>query len=119
MVRVRALLLLAALLIGFSPAAALAHDGVLHGSATEYSTGSQFASAGSFQPICPPGPGHVCACGNLSLCDGSGKPAALSGCSVSVLPPDLGSARLLLSEVQAQPSPRFTPSAPRAPPLSA
>src|SRR6185503_6464857 len=112
MPRMRALFVLAALLIALSPASALAHGGVPHGQG-ESGAAAAFSDY-SLLPVCPPGPAHACGCGNLSLCDGSGKPAALSGCSVSVLPPDLGSARLLLSEVQAQPSPRFTPSAPRA-----
>jgi hypothetical protein len=112
----RALFVLAALLIALSPASALAHEGVPHGQGV---TAASASFDQSLLPVCPPGPAHLCGCGNLSLCDGSGKPAAVSGCSVCVLSPDLGSAMLLLSEVQAQPSPRFTPSAPRAPPLFA
>jgi len=111
---VRALLfLLAALLIGLSPSAALAHDGVLH------AEGENSAAAGSFSqswsPLCPPGPGHVCGCGNLSLCEGSAKPAVIRRCTVFFLAPRLGVA-VLLAETPAQPAPQFPPSLPRAPP---
>jgi len=110
--RVRALLfLVAGLLIGLSPTAVLAHDGA-HGEGSS-------AVAGSFDhswsPVCPPGSGHVCGCGNLSLCEGSAKPAVIRRCTVFFLAPRLGVA-VLLAETPAQPAPQFPPSLPRAPP---
>jgi hypothetical protein len=111
--RVRALLfLLAALLIGLSPAAALAHDGVAHGDGEQAAAGS---SGQSWSPLCPPGSGHVCGCGNLSLCEGSAKPVVLVRCTVFFLPPRVA-APAPLPEAAARIAPRFPPALPRAPP---
>jgi hypothetical protein len=109
----RAVFLLAAALIFLSPAAALAHGGVPH---VEGKTGAAVGSFDqSWSPICPPGSGHVCGCGNLSLCNGSGKPA-LSGCSsVSFLAADVAE-EMVVPETPGRSSPQFPRSLPRAPP---
>jgi hypothetical protein len=113
MVRVRALLLfVAALLIGLSPATALAHDGIAHGDAEKAAAGS---SSQAWSPVCPPGSGHVCGCGNLSLCEGGAKPVVVGRCTVSFLPPRASNVVAVL-HASAWPSVRFSPSLPRAPP---
>jgi len=113
MARVRALLLLVAvLLVGLSPGA-LAHDGVSHESETRGVT-RWFEQ--SWSPVCPPGSGHVCACGNLSLSDAGAKPVLVVRCTVSFLPPRVAEA-VAGAEAGTKPSPQFPPSLPRAPPL--
>jgi hypothetical protein len=113
MVRVRALLVLFAALFVGSPGTVLAHDGVSHSDA-ERSAAGQIAEL-LLSPLCPPGPGHVCGCGNLLLCEGSAKPALLVRWSVSLLPPRLNDVPELHAAT-AWPSPRFPPSLSRAPP---
>jgi hypothetical protein len=117
---VRALLLvLAALLVGFSPAAALAHNGEDHHNAaqTQGRIGSAVTERHDWSPVCPPGSGHVCACDNLSLSDAGAKPAAVVPCTLSFLPPRVVEA-LASFAAQSKPSPQFPPSLARAPPLS-
>jgi hypothetical protein len=109
----RAFFVLAALLIALSPASALAHGGVPH-------LQSKAAAADSFDqswsPTCPPGSGHVCGCGNLSLCDGSGKPAPAVRCVVSLVSPSVAEV-VALPGARARPAPQFAPNLPRAPPF--
>jgi len=116
---VRALLALAALLVVLSPGVALAHGGADHGARApqlQESGSGLFAERHAWSPACPPGPGHVCGCGNLSLCDGSGKTAAATvRCTVSFLPP-ASSGAVPLHEAPAQSAPQFAPNSPRAPP---
>jgi|SRR6185369_860029 hypothetical protein len=119
MVRVRGLLfLLAALLVGFSPAGALAHDGEHHtaGNASG-AAGSAIVERHAWSPVCPPGSGHVCSCDNLSLSDGGAKPGPVVRCTVSFLPPRVDEA-VPNAEAATQPSPQFPSSRPRAPPLA-
>ncbi|HEX2199932.1 MAG TPA: hypothetical protein VHG88_15105 [Burkholderiales bacterium] len=68
-------------------------------------------------PLCPPGSGHVCACGDLSLCDARTKAI------VSAVP---GPMPLLAPAFRApesasfappHPAPWHSPASPRAPPL--
>ncbi|HEX6266684.1 MAG TPA: hypothetical protein VFZ81_07280, partial [Burkholderiales bacterium] len=68
-------------------------------------------------PLCPPGTGHACGCGNLSACDGRSKaiavaaPAAQPAARPAFLPlqlPRPGAPRSRL---------RHAPASPRAPPL--
>jgi hypothetical protein len=114
MADVRALLvLLAGLLIGLSPAAALAHDGVPH--AQDESSAASGSLDRFLSPGCPPGPGHLCGCGNLSLCEGSAKPALPIRGSVSLVAPRASDV-VAVHEATAWPSPQFPPSLPRAPP---
>ena len=112
--RVRALLvLLAGLLIGLSPAAALAHGGAGH---EQGEVGFDSRSVEhSWSPACPPGSGHVCGCGNLSLCHGSGEFAVLPSSAAALL---FASDTAPAPELRAAPriAPRFSPSVPRAPP---
>src|SRR5262245_9201615 len=114
MARVRGLLVLfATLLFGLAPAAVRAHDGVPH-------AGNAGGAASSFleqswSPACPPGSGHLCGCGNLSLCEGSAKPAIAVRCAISFLPSRTSDA-LPVHSASARFSPRFPPSLPRAPP---
>jgi hypothetical protein len=113
--RVRALLFLfVALLVGLSPATALAHDGVSHHSQAEDSAASSFLNS-YLSPVCPPGSGHVCGCGNLSLCESSAKATVAVRCSVSIVPPRVRDV-VALQSAPAWPSPRFPPSLSRAPP---
>ena len=114
----RALFVLAAVLIALSPASAFAHNGIDHetpaqGLRAEGSVAA--AERHAWSPVCPPGSGHVCGCGNLSLSDGSGKPAVLARCSVSFVLP-LAAAAALPQAAPAQPAPQFAPNSPRAPP---
>jgi len=114
MARVRALLLLvAALLVGFSPGA-LAHNGVSHDQSE--TRGIPSSSDQSWSPVCPPGSGHVCSCDNLSLSDAGAKPVLVVRCTVSFLPPRLAEA-VASAEAGTKPSPQFPPSLARAPPL--
>jgi hypothetical protein len=114
MARVRALLLLvAALLVGFSPAA-FAHDGISHGEGEKGAITQSIDQ--SWSPVCPPGSGHVCACGNLSLSDAGAKPVLVVRCTVSFLPPRVAEA-VAGAEAGTKPSPQFPPSLARAPPL--
>jgi hypothetical protein len=119
MARVRALLLLfAALLVGYAPAGALAHNGENHQGAADLhgGTGSAIAERHAWTPACPPGSGHVCTCDNLSLSDGAAKPVAVIRCTVSFLPPRAAEA-VESAEAGTKPCPQFPPSLPRAPPL--
>jgi hypothetical protein len=116
----RALFLLAAILITLSPAAALAHGPAGHGQAPEQLQGGEARFAAplerhAWSPVCPPGSGHVCACDNLSLCDGSGQPTVLASCGVYFVPPGVVEAAML-PDALAPPSPQFPPHLPRAPP---
>jgi hypothetical protein len=114
MARVRALLLLvAALLVGFSPGA-FAHNGISHGETETSAISSSFDQ--SWSPVCPPGSGHVCACGNLSLSDAGAKPVLVVRCTVSFLPPRVAEA-VAGAEAGTKPSPQFPPGLARAPPL--
>lgn len=112
------LFLVAALLVGFSPAGALAHDGENHQLAGDAhgGTGSVSAERHAWTPVCPPGSGHVCACDNLSLSDAGAKPAAVVRCTLSFLPPRVVEA-VASAAAQTKPSPQFPPSLARAPPL--
>jgi len=100
------------LLVGLSPAAVLAHDGA-------HSEGESAAASGSLDrslsPICPPGSGHVCGCGNLSLCEGGTKPVVASRCTVSFISPTL-SGVLPAQIAPVRCSTQFPSSLPRAPP---
>jgi hypothetical protein len=114
MARVRGLLVLfAALLFGLAPAAVRAHDGVPH-SENASGAASSFLEQ-SWSPACPPGSGHVCGCGNLSLCEGGAKPIVVSRCTVFFLPPCL-SGVAPVHDAPARASTQFSPSLPRAPP---
>jgi len=116
---VRALLLgLAVLLVGFSPAAALAHNGEdhRHAAKTDGRIGSAIAERHAWSSVCPPGSGHVCACDNLSLSDGGAKPALVVRCTLSFLPPRVAEG-VASAAAQTKPSPQFPPSLARAPPL--
>jgi hypothetical protein len=117
---VRALLLfLAALLVGFPPADALAHDGEHHGAGkAQGAAGSAVIERQAWSPVCPPGSGHVCSCDNLSLTDAGAKPGLVVRCTVSFLPPALAE-RAASAETGTKPSPQFSPNLPRAPPASA
>src|ERR1044071_8660316 len=116
MARVRGLLyLFAALLVGFSPADALAHNGEHHQGAANAQRGSSSpvaeAERHAWSPVCPPGPGHVCACDNLSLSDAGAKPGLVVRCTVSFVPPRLA-ALAAGAETATTPSPQFPPSLP-------
>jgi hypothetical protein len=116
----RALFVLAAILIALSPAAALAHGAAGHGAAPEQLQGDDARLSAAIErhawsPVCPPGSGHVCACGNLSLCDASAQPALAVPCGVCFLPPGILEASML-PDALAPPSPQFPPNLPRAPP---
>jgi hypothetical protein len=114
MARVRSLLLLAAaLLVGFSPGA-FAHNGISHSEGEASAISSSVDQ--SWSPACPPGSGHVCGCGNLSLSDAGAKPALVVRCTVSFLPPRVAEA-VARTEAGTKPSPQFPPSLARAPPL--
>jgi len=120
MPRVRALLLfLAVLLVGYSPADALAHNGENHkGAANAHpGDGSVVADRHAWSPVCPPGSGHVCSCDNLSLSDGGAKPGPVVRCTVSFLPPRVAET-VSSAEAATKPSPQFPSSLPRAPPLA-
>src|SRR5262249_42464416 len=116
----RALLLfLATLLAGLSPAAGLAHDGEHHPAASAHGgANSVIAERHSWSPVCPPGSGHLCTCGNLSLCDGATKPAALPRRITSIPHRIQVAAPVSQPSASFQPSPQFPPSLPRAPPLA-
>jgi hypothetical protein len=116
---VRALLLfLAALLVGFPPADALAHDGEHHGAGkAQGAAGSAVIERQAWSPVCPPGSGHVCSCDNLSLSDGGVKPGPVVRCTVSFLPPRVAEA-VSSAAGATKPSPQFPSSLPRAPPLA-
>lgn len=119
MARVRALLLLfAALLVGYAPAGALAHNGENHQGAADAhgGAGSAIAERHAWSPVCPPGSGHVCSCDNLSLSDAGAKPVLVVRCTVSFLPPRVAEA-VAGAEAGTNPSPWFPPSLARAPPL--
>jgi hypothetical protein len=111
------LLLLAALLVGFSPGAAFAHNGEHHQAANSLESGSDsIAERHEWSPVCPPGSGHVCSCDNLSLSDAGAKPGLVIRCTVSFLPPRLA---VVVAGVEpgTKPSPQFPPGLPRAPPV--
>jgi len=110
----RALFVLAAVLFALLPAPALAHGGVPHLQSEKAAAADSFDQAWS--PTCPPGSGHVCGCGNLSLCDGGGKPALAVRCVVSLLPSSVVEA-VALPKARARPAPQFGPNLPRAPPF--
>jgi hypothetical protein len=118
MARVRMLLLVvAALLVGFVPGAALAHDGENHKASSPHGgAGSSIIERHDWSPVCPPGSGHVCSCDNLSLSDAGAKPVPVVRCTVSFLPPRVAEA-VASAEAETKPSPQFSPSLPRAPPL--
>jgi hypothetical protein len=107
------LVLFATLLVGLSPATVLAHDGGSH-SEPDNSAASGFFDR-ALSPICPPGSGHICGCGNLSLCEGSPKPTLTVRCSVWIVPPRACDV-VALEPTPTWPSPRFPPSLSRAPP---
>ncbi|HJY79325.1 MAG TPA: hypothetical protein VKE95_21955 [Burkholderiales bacterium] len=111
------LLLLAALLVGFSPGAAFAHNGEHHGASNRLEGGNaSTAERHNWSPVCPPGSDHVCACGNLSLLDGSAKPPTLPRRAASTHHPVSIAAPASQPVAASQPSPQFRPSLPRAPP---
>jgi hypothetical protein len=116
---VRALLLLAALLAGFLPGAAFAHNGEHHKGAADAQGGavSIVADRDAWSPVCPPGSGHVCGCDNLSLSDAGAKAGLVIRCAAFFLPSRLAE---LVASVDAgtKPSPQFSPNLPRAPPLA-
>jgi len=118
MARVRALLFLfAALLVGLSPGAALAHDGENHKASSPHGeAGSSIIERHDWSPVCPPGSGHVCSCDNLSLSDAGAKPVLVVRCTVAFLPPRVAEA-VAGAEAGTKPSPRFPPGLARAPPL--
>src|SRR5262245_52683716 len=113
---VRALLLLfAALLVGFSPSAAFAHNGEHHKASGPHEGRSiSTAERHYWSPVCPPGSGHVCGCDNLSLCDGTtAKPWVLPRRIASIHHPIQVAAPVSQPEATSQPSPQFPPSLPR------
>ena len=77
-----AVLLVFVLLGALAPQAALAHGGAPHHEAPPAPLAEEHASSPELQvwsPRCPESPVHVCGCGNLALCEGSGKPVLRSG----------------------------------------
>ena len=79
--RIAALVLLSGLLLALAPQArahgAHAHEStVLPAPASVMAIGGASANLptiGEWSPACPPGPGHLCTCGNLGLCDSGAK----------------------------------------------
>src|SRR5438046_2379912 len=73
------LLFLAGVLAALAPRQANAHNGAHHQSATagahaQSSPVSVLPAAEARSTECPDGPGHVCSCGNLSLCSNGSNP---------------------------------------------
>ena len=122
MPRVRALFILAAFLIGLLPATALAHRGVDHGAVASdvrsHEAPALFALAepDAWTPACPPGSGHVCGCGNLSLCDGGAKDPVLPAAIAFVHFASIAAANPVGASQSPASSPQFPPNLPRAPP---
>jgi hypothetical protein len=112
------LLLLAALLVGYAPADALAHGGENHKASNPHAgASSSIIERHDWSPVCPPGSGHVCACDNLSLSDAGAKLALVIRCALSFLPPRRDEA-VAGAEAPTKPSPQFPPGLARAPPLA-
>jgi hypothetical protein len=116
----RPLIGLALVLLALFPSAVFAHGGAGHGDEPKALGGDEVRSGSpverqDWSPVCPPGSGHACGCGNLSLCDGGAKPALVFGSGVSLLPPRIGGVAPP-SVAPACAAPRFPQSLPRAPP---
>jgi len=109
---------LAALLIVLSPGAALAHGGG-HEAVAPQGSGEARASvdADAWSPVCPPGSGHGCACGDSSLCDDCPSPAALSRVITGFLSCPAGSPVGGTDAAAPRRSLRFASGRPRAPPF--
>jgi hypothetical protein len=107
------------LLIVLAPGMALAHGGGSHeDEAPLVSGGAGRASveADAWPPVCPPGSGHGCRCGDSSLCDDCPSPAALHQ-GVAGFFPYRDFSPVPGAETSAHRSPRFAAGRPRGPPL--
>jgi hypothetical protein len=108
-------LLLAAWLLALAPQAALAHGG--HEQADTPLAAAQSLTS-QVSPLCPPGTGHACGCGNLSVCDAPGKPAVSSAPAFHAWP---GAPAWITTTPRPAPRahrPSLSPASPRAPPVS-
>ena len=111
--------LFAVLLTVLSPAAVLAHGG---GSSEDEAplvsggAGQASVEADAWSPVCPPGSGHGCRCGDSSLCDDCPSPAALHQ-GIAGFFPCRGLSPAPGDETSARRSPRFAAGRPRGPPL--
>lgn len=96
--------------------AALAHGSHEHKAAPAKAQAA-ITVTGEVSPLCPPGgTGHVCGCGNLSVCEARAKvvvASAIAGYRAVIVSPDR-----VAPQQWAQPFPRpqFRPASPRAPP---
>jgi hypothetical protein len=118
---VRAAILAFLLLCGaLAPQAGWAHGGHGHEAAKPPAAKPAPAAlpvAGKVSPLCPPGGnGHVCGCGNLSVCDGRTKSIA-----IAAFGPRRAAVRPVgriasLQRATAAARHRFSPASPRAPP---
>ena len=110
---------LAALLIALAPGAVLAHGGGSHeDGAPQVSGGEAQVSGGAsaWSPVCPPGSGHGCTCGDSFLCDDCPSPATLHQ-GIAGFFPCRGFSPVPGAETPARRSPRFISAQPRAPPV--
>jgi hypothetical protein len=99
---------------------ALAHGSHEHKAApakAQAKAQAAIVATGEVSPLCPPGgTGHVCGCGNLSVCDARSKVAAAS-VFAGYRPVIVSSDRVALHHrAQPFPRPQFSPASPRAPP---
>jgi hypothetical protein len=97
--------------------AAFAHGSHQHKAAPAKAQPAAIGVTGEVSPLCPPGgSGHVCGCGNLSVCEARAKAVvapAIAGYRALIVSPDR-----VAPQYRAQPllRPQFSPAAPRAPP---
>jgi hypothetical protein len=100
--------------------AALAHGSHEHKAApvkAQAKAKAAIAVTGEVSPLCPPGgSGHVCGCGNLSVCEARAKAVVVS--AIAGYRPFIVSFGRVAPRHRAQPFPRpqFRPASPRAPP---
>jgi hypothetical protein len=105
------------LLAALAPQAARAHGGHER-DANPPPALQAIAAIGEAAPLCPPGTGHLCGCGNLTPCDGRIQIAADASPAWTVRPvaswPRIAAPRA--ARLAGRPS--VTPPSPRAPPSS-